>query len=116
MTHKERLEFCKICKKRAKSMEKGIICSLTGDRAAFDDNCDDFESDAKLIVKQKRKEQDVKRSKQLRMWTIAVTSIVVGLLILVRISLGPIIGISRVSIILLIIFWIIVWIMRVLMK
>ena len=66
-------------------MEKGIVCSLTGDRAAFDDRCDDFESDAKLVVKQKREEQDDKQLKQLRKWTIVGTSIGVGLFILVRI-------------------------------
>ena len=66
-------------------MEKGIVCSLTGDRAAFDDRCDDFESDAKLVVKQKREEQDDKQLKQLRKWTIVGTSIGFGLAILVRI-------------------------------
>ena len=66
-------------------MEKGIVCSLTGDRAAFDDRCDDFESDAKLVVKQKREEQDDKQLKQLRKWTIVGTSIGFGLFILVRI-------------------------------
>lgn len=58
MTHKERLEFCKICKKQVKDIEEGIVCSLTGERAAFDLKCADFEPDNTLIVKQLKNKKE----------------------------------------------------------
>jgi hypothetical protein len=45
MTRNERLEFCKVCTNRKLEMSKGLICSLTGDLADFEGECESFERD-----------------------------------------------------------------------
>jgi len=42
MTREEHLHFCKVCEKKSFHMNKGIICSLTGDIASFEQTCPDF--------------------------------------------------------------------------
>lgn len=57
MNRETRLESCRVCMKRKFLMEKGIVCSLTGEHATFDFDCPDFEADAIAIDKQKDKEK-----------------------------------------------------------
>ncbi|MGQ1948689.1 DUF4328 domain-containing protein [Geofilum sp. OHC36d9] len=45
-----KLDFCKKCKKRKFDTKQGVVCSLTNEKPAFEDNCPDFENDA--IVKE----------------------------------------------------------------
>ncbi len=51
MTPADQLEFCKICKKRTLDPARGIVCSLTFKKPAFDLSCPDFE---KEISRQQR--------------------------------------------------------------
>jgi len=51
MEREERLAYCKKCKKRKFSREKGLVCSITDEYATFDDTCLDFEED---IIEQKQ--------------------------------------------------------------
>jgi uncharacterized RDD family membrane protein YckC len=51
MEREERLAYCKKCKKRKFSREKGLVCSITDEYATFDDTCSDFEED---IIEQKQ--------------------------------------------------------------
>ncbi|MBS2099223.1 toxin-antitoxin system YwqK family antitoxin [Carboxylicivirga linearis] len=48
MTRQEQLEFCKKCKNRKSDINQGIICSLTGAKADFEESCKDFEGDPYL--------------------------------------------------------------------
>nr|WP_321409579.1 toxin-antitoxin system YwqK family antitoxin [uncultured Carboxylicivirga sp.] len=45
MTRQEQLEFCKKCTKRKSDINRGIICSLTNEKADFEGTCKDFEGD-----------------------------------------------------------------------
>ncbi len=47
MTRAEQLRFCKVCTKHKFDLQQGIICSLTGKQADFEDSCDWFEEDSK---------------------------------------------------------------------
>ena len=56
LTREEYLSFCKVCKKRAFNREKGIVCSLTDDHAAFEgDSCPDQEIDQAQVHHLERK-------------------------------------------------------------
>lgn len=48
MTRSERLQICKVCTKQKFDLQQGIICSLTGKQADFEDQCDWFDEDSKL--------------------------------------------------------------------
>lgn len=39
MTREEHLKFCKICMNRKMNMQKGLICSLTNEKANFESQC-----------------------------------------------------------------------------
>nr|WP_321451585.1 toxin-antitoxin system YwqK family antitoxin [uncultured Carboxylicivirga sp.] len=45
MTRQEQLEFCKKCTKRKSDINRGIICSITNEKADFENECKDFEED-----------------------------------------------------------------------
>lgn len=45
MTREEQLVFCKKCVNRKMDMKQGLICSLTGEKAAFQNECPDFKRD-----------------------------------------------------------------------
>jgi hypothetical protein len=45
MTRQEQLRQCKKCLNRKYDLNKGVICSLTGDVATFQDKCPDFNLD-----------------------------------------------------------------------
>jgi hypothetical protein len=42
MTREEQLTFCKKCTNRKTDMQQGLICSLTGEKANFENECPDF--------------------------------------------------------------------------
>lgn len=48
MTRESQLEFCRICVNQQKDLSLGIICSLNGQVAEFDENCDSFQKDSSL--------------------------------------------------------------------
>ena len=45
MTREERLEFCTICKHRELNFEKGLLCGITNQYAAFEDTCENYDED-----------------------------------------------------------------------
>lgn len=45
MTRQEHLTFCKQCKNRKFDSNKGIICGLTSEIAAFENVCENYNHD-----------------------------------------------------------------------
>jgi Zn-dependent protease len=45
MDRQYQIEFCKVCANQKFDWNKGIICSLTGERATFDQECPNFNGD-----------------------------------------------------------------------
>jgi hypothetical protein len=42
MTREEHLKFCKVCINRKMDMQQGLICSITSERADFENNCENY--------------------------------------------------------------------------
>lgn len=51
MDRVEQLKYCTICKKRQFDIEKGVLCSLTGDYADFEGACPTYEFDQDEFTK-----------------------------------------------------------------
>ncbi|MBN2485767.1 MAG: hypothetical protein JXB34_07310 [Bacteroidales bacterium] len=54
----ERLQYCRVCQKRQFSTSAGIICSLSGAKPTFDNECPDFSVDqveAKRVLAREEK-------------------------------------------------------------
>ena len=51
MTREEHLEFCMKCLNRKFNETQGIVCSLTGQIAAFERECHDFKLDETVKIK-----------------------------------------------------------------
>lgn len=71
MTRQEQLKLCKTCLKRRFSTKKGVVCSLTDEKADFDVICKDYDRDENVIVqepvievKRKRKEKRKKTKRE----------------------------------------------------
>lgn len=45
MTREEQLRFCKKCVNRKLDLKQGLICELTGEKADFDPECENFSRD-----------------------------------------------------------------------
>jgi hypothetical protein len=45
ITREEQLSFCKKCTNRHMDVQSGLICSLTGQKAAFESTCSDYSHD-----------------------------------------------------------------------
>jgi len=63
MTRQERLKFCKTCQNRKFDLNKGILCGLTNDYAAFDESCPDFALDEKIQSLEKFKKDQEENQK-----------------------------------------------------
>ncbi len=50
MTRLEQLAFCKKCTNRKMDVQQGLICSLTGEKANFDQECPDFNLDPTVKI------------------------------------------------------------------
>lgn len=50
MTREEQLIFCKQCTNRKMDMQHGLICSLTGARAAFQNECSEYNLDETVVL------------------------------------------------------------------
>lgn len=48
MTASEQLLFCKRCNNRRMDMNQGLVCSLTGSKADFEDSCVSFDLDERI--------------------------------------------------------------------
>jgi len=57
MTRQERLEYCNICNHRLFDLKKGIICDLTNDIADFEDSCNNYVVNEKLVTLEKLKDK-----------------------------------------------------------
>lgn len=50
MTREDQLTFCKKCTNRKMDMQQGLICSLTGEKANFENECPDFNLDESVKI------------------------------------------------------------------
>lgn len=48
MTREQQLVFCKTCTNRKLDLKQGLICSLTGEKAAFENECADHDRDPEV--------------------------------------------------------------------
>lgn len=64
MTRQERLKFCKTCQKRKFDFNRGILCSITNDLAAFEDSCPDYLIDEKVQALETYKSDQAEIDKQ----------------------------------------------------
>ncbi len=51
MNREEQLKFCKICLKRKMDTQQGLLCSLTGKKADFENECQNYENDENVKLK-----------------------------------------------------------------
>lgn len=63
MNREDRLHYCRYCKKRAYSIEQGIICSISNEPASFDINCPLYDED----LKKKEEDEHMKRLRKSRL-------------------------------------------------
>jgi len=63
MDRTKQLEYCKKCTKQKFDPRLGIICSLTNQKADFEDECEHFEIDKAKIVTETEKQKTEKNSK-----------------------------------------------------
>ncbi len=57
MTLEERLHYCKICTNRKMDQATGIVCGLTNEKPAFEEECPDFQADEKQIEYYKNRKE-----------------------------------------------------------
>ncbi len=50
MTREDQLAFCKKCTNRQMDAQQGLVCSLTGEKATFENDCPDFNLDESVKV------------------------------------------------------------------
>jgi hypothetical protein len=50
MTREDHLKFCSVCLNRKMDVERGLVCTLTGQYASFSDECQDFKRDESIKV------------------------------------------------------------------
>ena len=58
MNAEERLNLCKVCKNRKFTLQKGIVCGLTGEKPTFEESCDAYIEDSVEKEKLKRLEEE----------------------------------------------------------
>lgn len=63
MDRTKQLEYCKKCTKQKFNPSQGIICSLTNQKADFENECEHFEIDETKIVIETEKQKTEKKSK-----------------------------------------------------
>lgn len=61
MTDNERLTFCQVCTKRLFDPEKGIVCSLTGEKPAFEETCENYDEDVAAVTEREKKNEEAKK-------------------------------------------------------
>jgi len=54
MTREEYVAICSQCTKRKADLQKGLLCGLTNEQAAFDGTCADFNEDEEVKLQQER--------------------------------------------------------------
>mgnify|MGYP000023540737 CR=1 FL=1 len=63
MDRNKQLEYCKKCTKRKFDLKQGLICSLTNQKADFENECEHFEIDKIKISAEIEKQKAVRKSK-----------------------------------------------------
>ena len=64
-TRKEYLAICQTCQKSTFSKQKGIICSLTGDHAAYEtEDCPDYHAEEKAVKRIEAAERRAQEEKE----------------------------------------------------
>ena len=63
MDRTKQLEYCKKCTKQAFDLKQGIICSLTNQKADFENECGHFEIDKAKILDETEIRESEKRNK-----------------------------------------------------
>lgn len=62
MTREEQLKFCNVCTHRKNDPHQGIICSLTDEKANFEDHCENYSDDKILTEKDTEPYQEIPTS------------------------------------------------------
>ena len=68
MTREERLKFCSVCKNRKVNYQKGLMCSLTDDFAAFEGECKDYVLDEAEKTKTEEKKEELQKDLKKQDW------------------------------------------------
>lgn len=78
MTREERLKFCTICKKQTKDFKQGLVCSLTGTKADFEDKCVNFEIDeSKSLERIKKRDEYANNSVSGSIWFLVIAGLII---------------------------------------
>jgi hypothetical protein len=54
LTQEQRIEVCKVCNNRRVDYERGMLCDLTGEPPAFEEECPDFQLDPQRQLQQRQ--------------------------------------------------------------
>ena len=57
MTPEEKIKICAMCQNRKMSMQKGIVCGLTGEKPQFEENCESYVLDENELEQQKARQE-----------------------------------------------------------
>ena len=82
MEREKQLEFCKKCTNRKMDMKQGLICELTGQKAAFENECIDIKIDEKIEIKEQERIELIRPNKkraeiaQLLIWAVMIIDII----------------------------------------
>ena len=55
MLPEEKINVCATCKNRKMNLKKGIVCGLTDEKPQFEDRCDSFIVDEKVLLEEQRR-------------------------------------------------------------
>jgi hypothetical protein len=58
MNRAHQMSYCKQCKLREFSKNEGVICSLTGLKATFEEDCPDYKVDQKMLERNRELEEE----------------------------------------------------------
>lgn len=71
MTREEQIKYCRCCNHRKSTKEHGLVCSLTGAQAQFEDGCCDFDADEIAMKEYAPEQKHVKlEKKEILAWTL----------------------------------------------
>ncbi|MRI00454.1 hypothetical protein GH721_07885 [Kriegella sp. EG-1] len=68
MTRQTRLQFCKVCVNQQKDLNYGIVCSLNGQAADFDNECQSYREDSSIKTRLSVNSKTYKIEKQLLLY------------------------------------------------
>lgn len=82
MERDKQLEFCKKCTNRKMDMQQGLICNLTGRKADFTGQCENFKIDGEVEIKEQEIRRLIRPNKkraeiaQLLIWIVMIIDII----------------------------------------